>query len=163
MLFLLISCSTTKVVYDYDVKTNFKAYKTYSFYEDVGAGFNNLDVNRTLAILEKELTVLGYTKAETPDFYINFSGNREGVANNEQVSVGFGNRGANIGIGIPLGSKKVLEKFTLDFIDHKTDQLIWQGVSKGTIKEQYTPEQRIAYLEKSIAKILSKFPPKKNN
>lgn len=157
---LFLSCSTPKVVYDYDSKIEFSKYKTYSFFEDVGAGFNNLDVNRSLSIIEKQMEVLGFKKAETPDFYINFSGKREETAPKEQVSVGFGNRGANIGIGIDVGSKKVLERFTLDIIDHKTDQLIWQGVSSSNIKEQYTPDQRVLYLEISIKKILSKFPPK---
>ena len=118
LLFFLMACSSTKVVYDYDVKTNFNTYKTFSFFEDVGAGLNNLDVNRLISILETELIQLGFQKAELPDFYINFSAKKEELRKNENVSVGIGSGGGNVGFGIfggiPIGGKKLLEKIKVE-------------------------------------------------
>ena len=164
-LLFLMSCSSSKVVYDYDVKTNFNAYKTFHFFEDVGVGLNDLDVDRLISAIEKQLMQLGFEKSESPDFYINFSGIKNELANNETVSVGIGNSGGNIGLGIfgdiLIGRKKVQEKLTIDFIDSKKDQLIWQGISTATIREQVTPQKREEYFKQIVQKILSKYPPKK--
>jgi len=164
-LLLFLSCSSTKIVYDYDVSTNFKQYKTYSFLEEIGDGMNNLDINRFIDALDSELTKAGIKKAEQADIFINFSAKKMQPRQNENVSVGISGGGGNIGIGISKGffirGKMIEEELTIDFIDVKTDQLIWQGISVVKIKEQMTPQKRTVYFKEIIAKILSKYPPKK--
>lgn len=165
LLLLCVGCSSTQVIYDYDTTTNFNKYTTFSFFEDVGAGLNNLDVNRLLEVVESELNNLGFKKSKNADFYINFSVEKQAINNGNRVSLGIGSGGRNVGFGIsggiPIGVKKINEILTIDFVDAKTDQLIWQGVATSKINEKTTPQQRVIYFKEVIKKILSKYPPEK--
>ena len=51
MLLVLVGCSSGKIVYDYDIKTNFNQFKTFNFYDDAGNGMNELDVKRAQTII----------------------------------------------------------------------------------------------------------------
>ena len=69
-ILVLFGCSSSKVIYDYDLKTDFSEYKTYNFFEDAGDGMNELDIKRFVSAIETNLDSIGYKKSEKPDFYI---------------------------------------------------------------------------------------------
>ncbi|MGY0408260.1 MAG: DUF4136 domain-containing protein [Polaribacter sp.] len=166
-LFLLMCCSAPKVLYDYDSAINFTKFKSFHLFEDVGKGFNEFDVKRTISILETELTKTGLTKQESPDFFINFTSKVTEAQQRNSIGIGIGiggggrNSGFRISGGIPIGGKKLNERITIEFISAKTNQLFWQGSLVSTIKEKRKPEERKLYLQKVFQKILSGFPPKK--
>lgn len=159
-----MSCSSSKVLVDYDGKTDFSKFKTYGFYEDIGTGLNELDVKRVINSIDSEMKKLGFNKTETPDFYINLISKISESQNNNTIGIGIGNGGINGGFGIsggiPIGGKKLDEEIILEFVDSKTDELFWEGILNSTIKEKRKPEKRKIYFNEVINKILQNYPPK---
>ena len=163
-MLIIFSCSTPKVITDYDSKTDFTKYKTYAFYEDVGNGLNELDVKRIKEAMEAELKTMSLKKNKNPDFYINFTSKYTESNNNNTIAIGFGNAGRNGGYGvsggIPIGGEKLNEELIIEFVDANTNLLFWKGVLNSTIKEQRKPEEKEAHFNMIIPKILLKYPPK---
>ncbi len=166
ILFLLVlfGCNSGKIVYDYDDKVDFNQFRTFNFYEDAGAGMNDIDAKRTARIIESALISKGFKKSEAPDFLINFSSQKMDAEDNNRVGVGIGG-GRNVGIGISggiaIGSKKIREEFMIEFVNAKNDQLFWQGVSNKKIKEKIKPQEREIYLKEVVQKTFEKYPPSK--
>lgn len=164
ILLLLIGCTSGKVVYDYDSKVDFNAFKTFNFYDDAGDGMNDIDVKRAKQIIEKALLEKGFKKSDAPDFLINMISQKLDLEDNNQVGVGIGG-GRNIGIGISggitFGAKKIREAFTIEFVNSTDNTLFWEGTSNKKIKEKITPEERELYLKEVIRKIFEKYPPQK--
>jgi hypothetical protein len=50
-----MSCSTSKVITDYDDNTNFAKFKSFEFYEDNGENLNAFDVKRITFIIDEKL------------------------------------------------------------------------------------------------------------
>jgi hypothetical protein len=166
-LFLLIGCSSSKVITDYDDAINFNDFKTYQFYEDVGKGLNEFDVKRVIAVINSELESRDFKEVEKPDFYINvISKTSEAKTNNTiGIGVGSGSRNGGFGIsgGIPIGGKKLNEEFKIEFVNAKTNQIIWEGFLNSTIKEKRKPEEKELHFKEIIKQILANYPPGKKN
>lgn len=164
LLLLLAGCTSSKIVYDYDSKADFNAFKTYNFYDDAGVGMNDIDVKRATQIIENVLNKKGFQKSDTPDFLINMISQKLDLEDNNQVGVGIGG-GRNVGIGISggisFGPKKIREEFTIEFVNSKNNQLFWEGTSNKKIKEKISPEEREVYLKEVIQKIVEGYPPKR--
>ncbi|TDQ30067.1 DUF4136 domain-containing protein [Tenacibaculum caenipelagi] len=165
-LFLLvfIGCSSSKIVYDYDSQANFSSYKTFNFFEDAGKGLNELDVKRVTNELTTSLEAKGMRLAENPDIYINILSSERPSINRNTIGLGIGSGGRNVGFGIsggiPIESRKINQQLTVDFVESKNNQLIWQGVANSEIKEKTSPEERRIYYQKLIKKMVSNYPPK---
>jgi len=161
-LLLLLSCSSSKVITDYDSNTDFSQFKTYGFFEDVGAGFNEFDIKRLLNSIDVHMKKLGFRKTETPDFYINFIAIIGQSTHTNTIGIGIGSGGVNGGFGIsggiPIGNKKLNEEITLEFVASKTDELFWKGILNSSIKENRKPEEREFYFNEVIHKILQSYP-----
>ncbi|MFY0603646.1 MAG: DUF4136 domain-containing protein [Flavobacteriaceae bacterium] len=164
LMLLLVGCTSSKIVYDYDVKLDFNKFQTFNFYDDVGEGLNELDVKRILSVIEKELLFKGFKKSETPDFLINFTSLKTALEENNNVGIGIGG-GRNVGFGISgginLGGKKINEELTIEFVNAKNNQLFWQGISNKKIREKIKPEAREIYVKEIVKKIFEKYPPQK--
>jgi hypothetical protein len=165
-LFLLISCTSSKVITDYDDNTNFTQYKTYAFFDDIGAGLNDFDINRAADAIFLEMKELGFAEVEKPDFYINFKTKQSAPKVTNTVAIGLGSGGRNGGFGvsggIPIGGKKVDEEVILEFVDAKTNELFWEAILISTIKEKRNPEQRTLYFKEIMHKMILSYPFKKN-
>ncbi|WP_299670673.1 DUF4136 domain-containing protein [uncultured Polaribacter sp.] len=163
-LLLFISCSTSKVITDYDAKEDFSKFKTFDFYEDNGENLNELDVNRISDIIFNKLIETGFLQNSAPDFFIFFDTNTAEAQNNNSIGIGVGSGGRNGGIGIsggiPIGGKKLNEELIIKFIEAKTNDLFWEGSLNSVIKEKRTPEQKELHLKEVVQKILKEFPPK---
>jgi hypothetical protein len=163
-LVLLMSCSSSKVITDYDDKANFSSFKTYAFYEDVGKGLNELDVKRVTSIMKTELNALGIQESETPDFFINIISKTTEAANNNTIGIGVGSGGRNGGFGIsggiPIGGKKLNEEFIVEFVKSENDTLFWEAIFNSSIKEKRKPEEKELHFQEIIKNILAKYPPK---
>lgn len=152
---------------DYDSEINFNDFKTYAFFEDVGKGLNELDVKRVVTLLNSELNLKGLNEVENPDFFINVIAKFSEAQNNNAIGIGIGSGGRNGGFGIsggiPIGGKKLNEEFIIEFVNAKTDEIIWEGILNSTIKEKRKPEEKELHFQEIIKKILEKYPPKKKN
>ncbi|MFM1879222.1 MAG: hypothetical protein RLZZ241_2088 [Bacteroidota bacterium] len=169
---MLTSCTSVRVVADYDTATDFKAYKNYAFYKTGidKAEISDLDKKRILRSIESELNLKGYQKSETPDLLVSiFTTEREriNVYNNLGWSAGWGygwgwgwspwawggawNR--------PVVSSQIEGSLYIDLIDAKSKELIWQGKGSGVLLQTGQVEKREARIQEFVAQILSKFPP----
>jgi hypothetical protein len=160
----LVSCGATVAV-DYDKQVDFSKYNSYNYYPSIDSGLNELDDNRIMQITDSLLQQRGFVKSKTPQLYINFFA-RESVSNSRNtIGIGIGSGGRNVGVGvsggIPIGGRVVNQQLTMDFIDTEKDDLVWQAIADGEMKERATPQQKEAYYVSIIQKILAKYPPSK--
>lgn len=163
-LLILMSCSSAKVVTDFEDNTDFSNYKTYGFYQNVGNGLNELDVKRIIRTIDTTLQQKGLKFSDSPDFYIDFSSKKSDELPSTSLAIGFGNVGVNtaygVSGGIPVGKKKVLEIIKIEFLTPDKEKLIWQAFLESKVKEKRTPQEKELYFQETILKILSEYPPK---
>lgn len=163
ILFLLMSCSSTKVITDFDTNTNFTKYTSFNFYEDNGDRLNDFDIKRIATAIKEVLVAKRFSKNENPDFLIYFDAVITENTTNNTIAIGLGSGGRNGGVGvsggIPIGSKKLNEKIIIKFVNPITNNLFWEGALTSIIKEKRTPAERREYLENVVVKILELYPP----
>lgn len=166
-LFLLASCTSVKVLSDYDTTTNFKQYKTFAFYKKGinKATISDLDKKRILRAIETEMLAKGFTKSSSPDILISiFTKSREKVNINQNNNFGwtwgygpwaFGNGFNNVQV-----SQQTEGTLFIDIIDTHKKELIWQGVGSGALRMANRVKKE-ARIKEFVQKILSQYPPKK--
>lgn len=164
LILVLMGCSASKVVYDYDVKTDFSKYNSYDYFEDVGEGLNELDIKRFTRSLDHVLDSLQLKKADKPSFYINVISEKSELVRDD-IGIGLGTGGRNVGVGITtgisFGGKKLYEQINVYFVDAQSNTLFWQGVLKVKTRERIKPQKRVEMIKEMVKKVLSKYPPKK--
>ena len=163
LLFLVVSCAPIRVNYDYEKTTNFKAYKTYNYYADLNTGMSDLDTKRLLKALDNALQSSGYKLSETPDFFIDINSSEYKEAARNNVGVGLGGTGGNIGggvsIGIPVGQNKLNRQIVFEFVDENKNGLFWQAISESSYSPKASPEKREILFNAIVTKVLEGFPP----
>lgn len=158
----LVSCGATVAV-DYDQQVDFSKYTTYNYFPNIDSGLNQLDDNRIKQITDSLMQQRGFVKNETPHIYINFYARESISSSRNTIGIGIGSGGGNVGVGvsggIPIGGKILNQQLTMDFIDTENDDLVWQAIADGEMKERATPQQKEAYYVSVIQRILAKYPP----
>ena len=159
---VLTSCSSVRVVSDYDKEVNFESYKSFAFYKTGidQAEINDLDKRRILRAIEKELLVKGFVKSSSPDLLVSmFTKSREqiNVWNNGFGPYGYGWGWSpwywnNMNTSVSTSTEGVLY---IDLIDANKKELIWQGQGTGYLS-QNKKEERI---QEFVGKIMEKYPP----
>jgi len=161
---VLASCSSVKVNYDYDKTVDFSSYSTYNYYSDMQSGLSQLDEKRLLNALDSTLKARGYRLAEEPELFINIISNEYRSAPNNNVGVGLGGGGRNVGggisVGLPLGGPNMQRSIQIDLVDAQRDALVWQAVAESGLRENASPSVREDKLRAVVKKVFSKFPPK---
>lgn len=159
----LISCGATVAV-DYDTEADFSVYKSYNFYPTLDSGLSKLDDDRIIHITDSLMQDRGFIKSETPQLYINFYAHESVSPSKSTLGIGVGGGGGNVGVGvsggIPIGGRVINQELIMDFIDVKNDNLVWQAVADGEIKDRSTPEKKEDYYVGVLQKMLKKYPPK---
>lgn len=160
LLFVLTSCSTVRVVSDYDSHTDFSKYKTFAFYKPGidKAKISDLDKKRIMREIEDNLAAKGMTKSETPDMLVSlFTKEREriDVYNN---NYGFWGYGYGSWYGDSSVSSSTEGTLYIDFIDTKKNELFWQGIGKGDLVMS-SVERKEARIKEIVTKILAQYPP----
>jgi len=161
---ILISCGAT-VNYDYDTETDFSGYKTYDFYPNISSNLSELDNARVIKSTDSILQLRGFTKSNSPDFLINFFASEFITKSSTTIGFGVGGGGHNGGVGVsggvPVGGNEINQQLTFDFIDEKTDKLIWKAEGNDVLKVKANTAQKDAYYFSLISKMLKGYPPKK--
>lgn len=165
LLLLVSSCASIRVNYDYDKQTNFNIYKTYNYYSDLETGLSELDTKRLLDVMDANMKAKGLSLSATPDFFINIQSSEYQNNQRNNVGVGVGGGGHNVGgglsIGLPIGQPKINRQITIDFIDENGKGLFWKAVSESGFNPKASPEKREEKLKAIVYKILSQYPPQK--
>jgi hypothetical protein len=163
-LVILTSCSSVKVVTDYDTKVDFTSYKTFAFYKKGidKASVSDLDKKRIMRAVEAELVAKGFSKSVNPDILVSIF-----TKSREQVNVSDNNTGIGWGWGYNpwfYGRTNInINQYTegtlfIDFIDKKTNELIWQGIGSGAMKMSNI-EKKEERINEFVYEIISTYPP----
>lgn len=178
-LVFLASCSSVRVVTDYDKEANFNTFKTYAFYKTGidRAEISDLDKKRILKAIDTEMAARGFVKSNQPDVLVSiFTKERERVdvyANNFGWGGfgwgGFGGfgfynpwlYGPGFGWGGGFGptvSTRTEGSLYIDVIDTKKKELVWQGRGVGTLNNIKNIEKKEKRIRQFVAEILEKYP-----
>ena len=163
-LVILTSCSSVRVVSDYDTKVDFTSYKTFAFYKKGidKASVSDLDKKRIMRAVEAELVAKGFSKSANPDILVSIF-----TKSREQVNVSDNNIGIGWGWGYNpwfYGRTNInINQYTegtlfIDFIDKNTNELIWQGIGSGAMKMSNI-EKKEERINEFVYEIISTYPP----
>lgn len=167
LLFLiLLSCSSVKVVHDFDQKIDYTQYREYDFFAPLDTRLGPLDTKRAVRAIDEILESRGYQKVtgeNRPQFYVNIKSEIVQEAPSGTMAIGMGGTGNQVGggvsMGMPMGEPKTRQIIYLDLVDVKGDILFWQARIKTPLREDLTPEKREAKMYKMMEKALEAFPP----
>lgn len=164
LIFMLTSCSSIKVNYDYDKAVDFSSYSTYNYFSDMESGLNQLDERRLLRALDSTLKARGYRLTEEPELFINIMSDEYRSAPRNNVGVGIGGGGRNVGggisVGLPLGGSNMQRSIQFDLVDAQRDALVWQAIAESGFRENASPSVKENQLRALVQKVFSKFLPK---
>lgn len=161
----LTSCTSFNVRSDYAETANFNNYRTYKLRID-DLKLNDIDKDRVLNEISKNLKMKGLTVSENPDLIVNVNANHKKIKTVDSspygVSVFGGPYGWGFGMHRSFGFRKTTQNqgaLIIDLIDARTQKLIWQGIGSG-INVDF-PKAKRNEIPKIIEKIMEKYPPKK--
>ena len=160
LLFVFASCSTIRVASDYDTQTNFSKYKSFAYYKPGvdKAQISDLDKKRILRAIDANLSAKGMMKSEKPDILVSlFTKEKERIdVYQNQFGYGWGYSpwyyGGNYSTSTTEGT------LFIDFIDAKTNELIWQGIGVADLVMS-TVAKKEARINEIVTKILAEYPP----
>ncbi|WP_190809821.1 DUF4136 domain-containing protein [Flagellimonas sp. S3867] len=168
----LASCTSVRVVSDYDKKADFQTFKSYAFYKTGidKAQISDLDKKRILRAIENEMSSRGFVKSQQPDVLVSiFTKERERVdVYNNNFGWGYGGFynpwvwGPGWGWGWnnrPNVSTRTEGSLYIDVIDAKKKELVWQGRGVGTLNNTKNIEKKEERIREFVSHILKEYPP----
>lgn len=164
VLAILTSCSSVRVVADYDKQANFNDFKTFAFYKTGidKAEISDLDKRRILKAIETELLSKGFTKSENPDLLVSII-----ASSREKIDVYNNFYGPGWGWGWNpyfYGNYNTVSSSTegvlyIDLIDAKKKELVWQGQGVGYLSVSNNIDKKEARIKEFVKQIMEKYPP----
>ncbi|GAB5476396.1 MAG: DUF4136 domain-containing protein [Maribacter sp.] len=178
LLLFLSSCTSVRVLSDYDRAADFNEFKSYAFYKTGidKAQISDLDKKRILRAIETEMGSRGFVKSDSPDILVSIF-----TKESEQVDVynnnfgwggwggwgwggfgpgwGWGGWGPGWGWGGNAVSTRTEGSLYIDLIDAKKKELIWQGKGVGTLGNNKNIEKKEARIQQFVSEILEEYPP----
>lgn len=169
MPFLLASCSSLKVSYDYDKQGDFSKYKTYAYSEDAQKlPVGDLNRTRVLNAVDTEMAKKGFTKSENPDVLIDIHVKAEKRTEATATTTGPGGYGYygryRYGGGFSTTQVNYNEYIDgtlfINLVDMTTEKIVWQGRATKTIDEDANADKREKNINYAVQQIFLKYPPK---
>ncbi|MEB8330762.1 DUF4136 domain-containing protein [Flavobacteriaceae bacterium KMM 6897] len=172
LLLFMGSCTSVRVLSDYDKEANFNSFKSYAFYKTGidKAQISDLDKKRILKAIETEMATRGFVKSNDPDVLISiFTKEREEVdvySNYWGGRYGWGWNPYYYGWGPGFGwgggnnvSTRTEGSLYIDMIDTKNKELVWQGRGVGTLNNTQNIEKKEERIKEFVSEILKAYPP----
>lgn len=159
----LSSCSPFQVRSDYAETANFNTYRTYKLRIN-DLKLNDIDKDRVLNELSKQLKSKGLTVSETPDVIVNVKAQHKKVTD-IQSSPGMWGWGMGWPWGWGMGMNRTWSHnynqggLVIDMVDSKTNKLVWQGIGDGISVD--SPRSKQKQIPNIVAEIMATYPPKK--
>lgn len=178
-------CSTLEVQVDYDNEHNFSTYSTFAVVyknKNDGRDFDRDRISRLVSTYMKGNGYLGVDKSAA-DFYVIM---HLDVVQKSQVETNYETIGLRpvpytyLGIArpYPLHPSGMIAmepdvrvvtrtdeyeegKLILEILDVKENRVVWQGIAKDRLSEEYTQQEKSDYLNKVISELFKDFPTKK--
>jgi hypothetical protein len=179
LIALVGGCSGIQVSQDYDLSTNFNAYRTFAWAPEPTQKSGDVLIDspfmdrRFRNAIETTLESKGYQKAAggRPDFLVTYQ-----LVVKTQVEID--TVGPAFGWGVyPYGywgypypywggidyttfiNQYEVGTLLVDFTDAKTHQLFWRGIGSRRIYQQSTPEKSTERVNRTVGEILAQYPP----
>lgn len=156
------SCSPFQVRSDYAETANFNSYKTYKLRID-DLKLNDIDKDRVLNEVSKQLQQKGLQPGDNPDLIINVKASHQKVTDIQTNVGGYWGWGRPWGMGMGMGrtwSSNYNEGgLVIDMIDAGNQKLVWQGIGKGISVDAPKTKQR--QIPEIVAEIMANYPPQK--
>ncbi len=163
--FLLISCVSVRVAYDYDSDSDFSSYKTYAFSKEQieNLEISDIDKKRILSSVENYLNSKGYNFSKNPDLIVSIDTKAK-----ENVYINRYNNYDYMGWYYPYyGYGSTFKPYTktvgllyIDIVDSQTGKLIWQGSGSGSLSaNKLTRDQLISNF---VSRVMESYPPTDN-
>lgn len=172
VLVAMAGCSSFSTDADYDPKTDFSRYHTWTWFtgpKPSGPSLDGLTEQRIRAALEEMLPQVGLTKTADAQadllvtYHMSVQQRLEVVPTTTMYGYGWGHGygGYYAGYGSEV---RTYDEGTLlvDFIDAKTKGLAWRGVARGTVYRSSTPEEREERIRSAVQAILEQYPPSRH-
>ncbi len=159
----LTSCSPFQVTSDYAETANFNTYKTYKLRID-DLKLNDIDKDRVLNEVSRQLQSKGLSVAENPDLIVNVKANHTKVRDIQSTRpygmYGFGGFGGfGVGVSRTWANNYTQGGLMIDLIDAKTQKLVWMGKGQGISVDAPSAKQK--EIPAIVAEIMANYPPKK--
>ncbi|WOC51176.1 lipoprotein [Bergeyella porcorum] len=157
------SCSPFQVRTDYAETANFNSYKTYKLRID-DLKLNDIDKDRVLNEVSKQLKAKGLTVGDNPDLIVNIKAQHKKITD-VQSSPGMwgwgwgGPWGWGVGMNRTWTSNYTQGGLVIDLIDANTQKLVWQGIGEGISVD--SPKSKQKQIPDIVASIMANYPPKK--
>lgn len=161
---LLASCSSSKVVSDYDSSVNFDDYKTFGFTKDAQQiPVDNFVRTRILNSITSNLKNKGLAESDNPDLLVDLAiktkNKKDYSTTNVNLSTVFGKKWRfRTGVGKSYSKQIDYTEGTLiiTLIDKAKNQLVWKGHRTDVVKEKNLQKENI---DNGINAILAGYPP----
>lgn len=159
----LTSCSAFNVRSDYAETASFSNYKTYKLRID-DLKLNDIDKDRVLNEVSKQLQLKGLTVADNPDLIVNVKANHKKIRDiNRSSPYGMYGWGGPFGWGVGMSrtwSSNYNEgALIVDLIEASTNKLVWQGIGSGISVD--SPKAKQKQIPKIVSEIMADYPPKR--
>lgn len=167
MLFLMAGCSTLKIDVDYDTFYDFDNKTDYSVVHSDREGTNSLIADRITKAIKKSLNAKAYSEVAKKDaqlifvFHTNVK-NKTDIEMDYQT-IGFGGFGMGFGsnvIATPTTYNYTEGTLIIDALNPKTKKIVWRSVGSDELGSHSTPQEKTEYINKVVAQMMAKFPPK---
>jgi len=154
---------------DYDTAADFTTMKTFGWMPPTGnAVGDELLVKKIRSAVNVQLKAKGRTEVtENPDFMVamQLSGKTTyggSTAVGASIGIPVGRAGSiSVGGGKSKPHEKTEGTLVLDFLDAKTQSLVWRATASAAVEPKTSPEEQQERINKVIAQMLVQFPPKK--
>jgi len=162
----LTACSSISTTSDYNPGTDFSSYRTFSIYngviKDSKLESAPLVKKRVLEAINNEMQKKGLTPSDSASasLIVFAHGGTAEKMNVTDYGYGYGGwwgpnpYGRNIDVSYYTQGSLVI-----DFVDNSKDELVWRGIGTAALQDNGTPEERQAFIDEAVAKILDQYPP----
>lgn len=162
--FGVTSCSPFQVKSDYSATANFNDFKTYLFRSD-DLKLNDIDKDRVLNEVAKQLQAKGLQPSQNPDLIINVKASHKKVQDiTTSANFGWGwgrpyGWGGGFGLGNTWSNTYNSGTLVIDMINAKTQKLVWQGIGSGISVD--SPKSKQKQIPEIVDDIMMNYPPQK--
>jgi hypothetical protein len=152
---------------EFDGKTDFSRFKTWSWGPDQPATGNPVAAKRVREAVEAQLAQKGWTLAETGPGDAVVAANGV-VRDDENLDVlysgwapgwGWGSVGIGTGVGTTVQTRVKSGTLIIDIFDAATKKLVWRGTAEDTLEASTTSNEK--KIDQAVQKLFKRFPPVK--
>ncbi|MCA6074567.1 DUF4136 domain-containing protein [Fulvivirga sedimenti] len=154
----MLACTPVRVVSTEIIEKDFEGYKTFNFYEVQNSTSPYLNDLKKAVV--SQLETKGYALSDNPDLMINIGSTVEEKVQTRETDYRdiayMGQRNYSWQSEEVVVNQYKEGTVVLDFVDTKTDNLVWQGVAAGTISGKES--EMIKRINKGVEMLFRDFP-----